>query len=75
MIYVIFLAVLLGISFFVWIIYKIGYLDGKSYGYKKGRAEVLIQQIDKINNLCENGLNELEEDEKGKGKEAAVDDL
>lgn len=73
MIYVIFLAVLLGISFFVWIIYKIGYLDGKSYGYKKGRAEVLIQQIDKINDLCENGLKELEEDEKG--KEAEVGDL
>lgn len=73
MIYVIFLAVLLGISFIVWLIYKIGYLDGESYGYKKGRAELLSQQIDKINDLCENGLNELEEDEKG--KEAAVDDL
>lgn len=73
MIYLIFLAVLLGISFIVWLIYKIGYLDGESYGYKKGRAELLSQQIDKINDLCENGLNELEEDEKG--KEAAVDDL
>jgi hypothetical protein len=73
MIYVIFLAVLLGISFIVWLIYKIGYIDGESYGYKKGRAEALIQQIDKINDLCENGLKELEEDEKG--KEAAVDDL
>lgn len=73
MIYVIFLAVLLGISFIVWLIYKIGYIDGESYGYKKGRAEALIQQIDKNNDLCENGLKELEEDEKG--KEAAVDDL
>lgn len=73
MIYVIFLAVLLGISFIVWLIYKIGYLDGESYGYKKGRAELLSQQIDKINDLCENGLNELEEDEKG--KEAEVGDL
>ena len=68
MIYVIFLAVLLGISFIVWLIYKIGYLDGSAYGYKKGRAEVLIQQIDKINDLCENGLKELEDE---KGKEAA----
>lgn len=73
MIYVIFLAVLFGISFIVWLIYKIGYLDGESYGYKKGRAELLSQQIDKINDLCENGLNELEEDEKG--KEAEVGDL
>lgn len=73
MIYVIFLAVLLGISFIVWLIYKIGYLDGESYEYKKGRAEFLIQQIDKINDLCEDGLKELEEDEKG--KETAVDDL
>lgn len=73
MIYVIFLAVLLGISFIVWLIYKIGYLDGESYGYKKGRAELLSQQIDKINDLCENGLNELEEDENG--KEAEVGDL
>lgn len=73
MIYVIFLAVLLGISFIVWLIYKIGYLDGESYGYKKGRAELLSQQIDKINDLCEDGLKELEEDEKG--KEAEVGDL
>lgn len=73
MIYVIFLAVLLGISFIVWLIYKIGYLDGSAYGYKKGRAEVLIQQIDKNIDLCENGLHELEEDEKG--KEAEVGDL
>lgn len=73
MIYVLFVGILLLISFIVWLIYKIGYIDGESYGYKKGRAEALIQQIDKINDLCENGLKELEEDEKG--KEAAVDDL
>jgi hypothetical protein len=73
MIYVLFVGILLLISFIVWLIYKIGYIEGESYGYKKGRAEALIQQIDKINDLCENGLKELEEDEKG--KEAAVDDL
>ena len=73
MIYVLFVGILLLISFIVWLIYKIGYIDGESYGYKKGRAEALIQQIDKNNDLCENGLKELEEDEKG--KVAAVDDL
>lgn len=73
MIYMIFLAVLLGISFIVWLIYKIGYLDGSAYGYKKGRADELAHQLKKESKYYEKRIKELEEDEKG--KEAAVDDL
>lgn len=73
MIYVIILAVLLGISFIVWLIYKIGYLDGSAYGYKKGRADELSHQLKKESKYYEKRIKELEEDEKG--KEAADDDI
>lgn len=73
MIYVFFVGILLLISFIVWLIYKIGYIDGKLYGYEKGLNDALLSQIEEISELCEDNLKELKEDEKG--KEAAVDDL
>lgn len=73
MIYMIILGILLGISFIVWLIYKIGYLDGSAYGYKKGRADELVHQLKKVSKHLEKKSKELKEDEKG--KEAAVDDL
>ncbi len=73
MIYMIILGILLGISFIVWMIYKIGYLDGRAYGYKKGRADELAHQLKKESKYIEKRIKELKEDEKG--KEAAVDDI
>lgn len=73
MIYMIILGILLGISFIVWLIYKIGYLDGSAYGYKKGRADELVHQLKKESKHLEKKSKELKEDEKG--KEGAVDDL